>query len=82
MYLSRFDIRMYLEEGAKAQLEIMYNSDGVWIPMGNEIKGSRMGNIMIPVLPRRCDHLRFRIKGRGECRIYSIARVMEVGSDG
>lgn len=80
-YLSRFDIRMYLEDGAKAQLEIMYNSDGTWIPQG-EIRGNKMGNVLIPVLPRRCDHLRFRIKGTGECRIYSICRVLEVGSDG
>ena len=81
-YLSRFDIRMYLEEGARCRLEIMYNSDGEWIPQGDEIRGNRMGNVMIPVIPRRCDHLRFRIKGIGACRIYSISRVLEVGSDG
>lgn len=80
-YLSRFNIRMYLEEGGKAELEIMYDSDGEWRKQG-EIRGTRMGNVMIPVIPRRCDHLRFRLKGTGECRIYSIARVLEVGSDG
>ena len=80
-YLSRFDIRMYLDENAKAELEIMYDSDGVWKGMG-EIRGQKMKNMVIPVMPRRCDHLRFRLKGRGECRIYSINRILEVGSDG
>ena len=80
-YLSRFDIRMYLEEGSRAELEIMYDDDGIWHRMG-EIRGTRMKNQMIPVMPRRCDHLRFRIRGTGECRIYSINRSMEVGSDG
>jgi hypothetical protein len=80
-YLSRFDIRMYLEEEGRAELEIMYDSNGEWIKQG-EIRGSRMKNFMLPVIPRRCDHLRFRIKGHGEFRIYSICRNMEVGSDG
>lgn len=81
-YLSRFDIRMYLEEGSRAELEIMYDSDGEWHRMGEPLKGTRMKNMMIPVIPRRCDHLRFRLRGKGECRIYSISRILEVGSDG
>jgi hypothetical protein len=79
-YLSRFVIRIYLEESGKAELDIMYDSSGEWIRMG-EIHGNRMRSIMLPVVPRRCDHLRFRLKGRGEFRIYSICRYMEVGSD-
>jgi len=80
-YLSRFDIRMYLEENSWAELEIMYDSDGIWHGMG-KIHGTKMRNMMIPVIPRRCDHLRFRLQGKGECRIYSISRILEVGSDG
>lgn len=79
-YLSRFDIRMYLEEDGKAELEIMYDSNGEWTKQG-EIRGNRMRMFMLPVIPKRCDHLRFRMKGKGDCRIYSIARHMEVGSD-
>ena len=80
-YLTRFDIRMYLEEGGKAELEIMYDSNGVWTKQG-EIRGTRMRSFLLPVSARRCDHLRFRIKGRGEFRIYSIGRYLEVGADG
>ena len=80
-YLSRFDIRMYLEDGAKAELSIQYDSDGEWHRMG-EIRGNKLGTKVIPVMPRRCDHLKFRLQGEGECRIYSISRIMEVGNDG
>ena len=80
-YLSRFNIRMYMDAGAEAELSIMYDSDGEWHKMP-KIRGNRMGTKLIPVIPRRCDHLRFRISGKGECRIYSIARVLEVGNDG
>ena len=80
-YLSRFDIRMYLEEGHEAKLEIQYDNEEHWTEQGS-IHGTKMRNILLPVIPRRCDHLRFRIRGTGEMKIYSIARHMEVGSDG
>ena len=79
-YMSRFDLRMYMEEGSLAKLEIMYDSDGEWTDQG-EIRGTRMRSFMLPVVPKRCDHLRFRIKGHGVFRLYSICRMMEVGSD-
>lgn len=79
-YLSRFDLRMYMEEDSRAEMEIMYDSNGEWVRQG-EIRGKRMKTFMLPVVPRRCDHLRFRIKGKGVFRLYSICRMMEVGSD-
>jgi hypothetical protein len=72
---------MYLEDGAKAELSIQYDSDGEWHKMG-EIRGNKLGTKLIPVMPRRCDHLKFRLQGEGECRIYCISRIMEVGNDG
>ena len=80
-YLSRFDIRMKLEEGHEAKLEIQYDNEEHWTEQGT-IHGTAMRNILLPVIPRRCDHLRFRLKGDGEMRIYSISRYMEVGADG
>lgn len=80
-YLSRFDIRLSLEANKKAELEIEYDSDGHWIKQG-EIHGTSMRTVVIPVIPRRCDHLRFRLKGSGKVRVYSISRLMEVGADG
>lgn len=79
-YMSRFDIRMYLAEGTTAKLWIQYNDDGVWQDKG-EIRGSRLGSFVLPVVPLRCDHLRFKITGQGSFRVYSICRIMEVGSD-
>ena len=79
-YMSRFDIRMYLEPEAKAELWIQYD-DREWEKHG-EIRGERMKTFVLPVIPKRCDHLRFRIKGKGQFRIYSINRILEVGADG
>ena len=80
-YMSRFDIRMYLEADRQAKLDIMYNSDGEWREQGT-INGHNMKSFIIPVIPKRCDHLRFRLRGSGDMRVYSITRYVEVGSDG
>ena len=80
-YLSRFDIRMYLEDGHEATLEIRYDNEEDWTEQGS-IHGTAMKNFLLPVIPRRCDHLRFRMRGDGEMKIYSIARYLEVGADG
>lgn len=81
LYMSRFDMRLAMDEDAEAELWIEYDSDGIWIPKGR-IKRNRMGMIVLPVVPRRCDHLRAKITGRGGFRILSLSKVLEVGSDG
>ena len=80
-YLSRFNIRMYIEPGSEAKLEIQYDGHGEWHDQGR-IVGRHLSTVMVPVRPRRCDTLRFRISGHGEVRIYSISRTLEVGGDG
>lgn len=80
-YLSRFDLRMYLEENSEVRMWIMYDSSGDWTEQG-VIRGRRMKTFVLPVIPRRCDHLRVKLTGKGEFRIYSISRYMEAGNDG
>ena len=43
--------------------------------------GSSLRSFSVPIRPRRCDHLRLRVVGEGEAKIYSIAKVIEEGSD-
>ena len=79
-YLSRFNLRVYIEPGCRMKMEIEYDSCGTWEEMG-EITGESMKTYTIPVIPRRCEHLRMRLSGEGESRIYSITKQLEVGSD-
>lgn len=80
-YLSRFNIRMQIDSCARVKLEIQYDHSGKWEDMG-EIKGRGTKTFLLPVIPRRCDHLQVRLSGKGRCRIFSLSRVLEVGSDG
>ncbi len=79
-YISMFKIRMYLEPGAKMRLWIQYN-DGPYQFMG-ERTGTDLRTFVLPVVPKRADHTRFKITGTGDCRIYSISRIAEVAGDG
>ena len=79
-YVSMFKIRMDLDAGADMELEMQYNG-GAWEPMGTRT-GNGLGTFVLPVIPKRCDHVRYRLSGHGGVRIYSISRIMEVGGDG
>ena len=80
-YLSLFKIRMYLDPNAHMKLWIKYNESPLYEAMG-ERRGSEMRTFVLPVVPKRCDHLRFKITGHGDMKLYDLSRIMEVGGDG
>lgn len=80
-YVSRFQLRMYLAQGAKARFYIQYNSSGKWESCGREIIGRGINSFVFPIRPRRCDHMKFKIEGEGECKIYSLTKCLEVGGE-
>lgn len=79
-YVSRFNIRMKLPTGSKADMYIQYDSDGIWHHCGH-MEGVGTKTFMLPVRPRRCDHFQFRIDGKGDVRVYSLSKIFEAGSD-
>jgi hypothetical protein len=79
-YISRLLVRMSLELGAKVRFFAQYNSMGEWEPLGM-VSGNTLRTFQLPIRPRRCDHLRLRIEGIGDAKIYSITKTIEQGSD-
>lgn len=80
-YISRFNIRMQLAPNAMMKIEVEYDSNGHW-QQQMVITGSPvLRTFTVPVIPVRCDHMRIRLSGQGDVKIYSIAKVLEVGSD-
>lgn len=80
-YLSRFDLRINMPRDTRMRIFLEYDSSGRWEKVGEEVLFSGLGTVMIPVRPKRCDHLRIRIEGRGEMKLFSWARILEIGSD-
>ena len=79
-YISGLTVRMALEKGGQAEFYVNYNFDDNWEYVCT-VHPSPLGSFALPVRPMRCDHLRLKIIGRGEARIYGITRRIERGSD-
>jgi hypothetical protein len=59
---------------------VEYDSSGDWKHLFT-MTGTNLGSFAVPIRPRRCDHLRLKIEGNGEAKIYSICKTIEQGSD-
>jgi hypothetical protein len=79
-YISRLTIRLSLKRGSKMSVYIEYDSSDEWEHLYN-IDGDKMQSCPIPVIPKRCDHLRLKFVGKGEAKVFSICKVIEDGSD-
>lgn len=79
-YISRINVRMSLEIGARVTFYCQYDSMGEWEHICT-MPGTSLRSFSVPIRPRRCDHFRLRIVGEGEARIYSVSKTVEEGSD-
>lgn len=79
-YVSRITVRMALDIGARVSFFAQYDSAGEWEHMCN-MSGTSLRSFSVPIRPKRCDHFRLRIVGEGDCKIYSISKTIEEGSD-
>jgi hypothetical protein len=79
-YISRLNLRMQLPVGSACDFWIEYDSCGEFRHAGH-MDGHGLRTFLLPIRPQRCDHLRFRITGKGPFKLYSIGRVLEAGSD-
>ena len=78
-YVERLTIRVRLAVGSYLGVEISYN-DGEFKTI-SRIAGYNLETFSLPVPVMRCDHFRLRLSGRGDAQIYSIAKVVQGGSD-
>ena len=79
-YISRIDVRLKLDVGSRVVVYAEYDSDGEWHQL-YAMTGINIRSFAVPIKPRRCDHLRLRIVGEGNAKIYSISKTIEIGSD-
>lgn len=79
-YISRMDVRMSLEVGARVSFFVEYDSSGEWEYLF-AMDGVKLQTFAVPIRPQRCDHMRLKIIGNGDAKIYSICKTIEQGSD-
>ena len=79
-YISRLNVRMSLAIGTRVYFYIQYDSMGEWEHICS-MAGTALRTFTAPIRPKRCDHMRLRIVGEGDAKIYSITKTIEQGSD-
>lgn len=79
-YISRLVVRLSLDIGTTVRFSAEYDSSGEYEHLFT-MSGTTLRSFSVPIRPKRCDHLRLRIDGKGEAKIYSICKTIEQGSD-
>lgn len=69
-----------MEVGTNVDFYIKYDSSDVWEHKFN-MSGKGTRTYTVPVIPRRCDHFKYKIVGEGAAKIYSVTKTIEQGSD-
>ena len=80
-YVGRITMRITLEFGTNVDFFLQYDSCGEWEHKLN-MSGTGTRTYSIPIIPRRCDHFKYKIVGSGGCKIHSITKTIEEGSEG
>jgi hypothetical protein len=79
-YVARMNLRITLEFGTNVDFYLQYDSSGVWEHKFN-MSGKGTRTFSVPIIPKRCDHFKYKIVGKGGCKIHSITKTTEEGSD-
>mgnify|MGYP001069092233 CR=1 FL=1 len=77
--ISKFLVRLEVDEGAEVKIYARYDSLGDWDLM-DHLEANVKRSYILPIVPRRADHYRLKFEGTGGCRIYSLAREFYEGS--
>ena len=79
-YISRLNIRMSMDIGTEIRIYAQYDFSEAWEAVCT-LTSNNLRSFSIPIKPKRCDHLKLRIEGVGNAKIYSITKTIEQGSD-
>ena len=79
-YISRLTVRMSMDIGAEVRFYAQYDFSEEWELLFS-LRSDNLRSFSLPIRPKRCDHMRLKIEGDGEVKIFSICKTIEQGSD-
>ena len=79
-YISRITVRMSMDIGSEVRFYAQYDFADGWDELF-VLNGTSLRSFSVPIRPRRCDHMKLRIEGVGNAKIYSITKTIEQGSE-
>ena len=75
-YVSKLQLRMTVDEGARVAVEVMTDSDGSWTTV-QVISAQNKRSVCLPIVTPRCDHFRLRLSGEGGFKLWSLTKETE-----
>lgn len=80
-YITNIMIRISCERGSSFSVLFEYDANGKWERVYTYSAQTKTMARTIPIIPKRCDHMRMRIEGTGDVKIYSIQKTVMEGSE-
>lgn len=78
-YLSRLIVRAELNENSKLTISVSYD-DGEFLKVYEKTGKQNNEAVELPIIPRRCDHMKIKFETTGFVRLYSYTKEFEGGS--
>ena len=78
--VSKLQLRMELEEGTEVQVYLKFDG-GEWLKVDEKLCEAKKRSYYLPIVPRRGDHYRLKLEGKGPFRLYSLTREYYSGSE-
>ena len=79
-YISRLTLRMNMDVDSEVRVYAQYDFSNEWEILFSQ-RSNHLRSFSLPIRPKRCDHMKLRIEGEGDVKIYSITKTIEQGSD-
>ncbi len=70
-YILKVEARLYIEKGASVEMWIQYDSNPEWKPVWRAEAGQTR-TVVSQMIPHRCDHMRVRMRGRGNVVLLGL----------
>jgi len=79
--IRKIQVRLDLDKDAYCNVWVQMDDDGTWYqPKDGKLEDETKRSYYLAIIPRRADHYRLKLTGKGGCRVYSIAREYSDGS--
>lgn len=79
-YISRLNLRLCVEPGARVSLSVRYDHSPRWEHL-YDLTGTDLRSFTVPIRPKRCDHMVLKLEGVGGVKVYAITEIIEQRSD-
>lgn len=80
-YLDKITARLWLSPYARADIAVLYDSDGLWKDAGTITGSGSVKVYNVPIRPERCDHFRLRFSGIGDVKLLNLVQFFADGSE-